>query len=36
MVHNIEGNDLRDCIDKSFDAGYNEAVRKAVEWLDKN
>ena len=36
MVHNIEGNDLRECIDKSFDAGYNEAVRKAVEWLDEN
>lgn len=36
MEHNIEGNNLRDCIDKSFDAGYNEAVRLAGLWLSLN
>lgn len=36
MKHEIEGNDLRDCIDKAFDAGYNEAVRLAGLWLDLN
>ena len=36
MKHDIEGSDLRDCIDKAFDAGYNEAVRQAGLWLSLN
>lgn len=36
MKHEIEGSDLRACIDKAYDAGYNEAVRKACEWLENN
>lgn len=36
MKHDIEGSDLRACIDKAYDAGYNEAIRKACDWIYKN
>ena len=32
MEHKIEGSDLRACIDKAYDAGYNEAMRKALKY----
>lgn len=33
MKHEIEGSDLRACIDKAYDAGYNECIRKTCEYL---
>ena len=36
MKHEIEGSDLRACIDKAYDAGYKEAIRKACHWIKKN
>ena len=33
MEHKIEGSDLRACIDKAYDAGYNECIRKTCEYL---
>ena len=35
MKHEIEGSDLRACIDKSFDAGFDNAINKSYEWLCK-
>ena len=34
MEHNIEGADLRACIDKSYDAGFNNAIYKVCKWLN--
>ena len=36
MTHEIEGADLRACIDKAYNAGYNEAIKKACDWIKKN
>jgi len=35
MKTEIENSMIRKVIDKSYSSGYNEAVRKAVEWLEK-
>ena len=31
MEHKIEGSDLRECIDKSFEAGYLLGVKRPKE-----
>lgn len=36
MKHEIEGSDLRACIDKAYDAGYNEALRVSYKWLKQH
>lgn len=35
MKHEIEGSDLRECIDKSFEAGYILGVKRSKEWMHK-
>lgn len=36
MKTELENNVLRKVIDKAYNSGYNEAIRKATEWLEKN
>ena len=36
MEYNIEGSDLRACIDKSYDAGYERALNNACNWIYNN
>ena len=33
MKHEIDGMDLRECIDKSFSAGYKHAIDMMEIWL---
>lgn len=35
MKHEIEGSDLRACIDKSLEAGYLLGVKRSKEWMQK-
>lgn len=36
MKHEIEGSDLRTCIDKAYDAGYKEALKVSYKWLKQH
>ena len=36
MKHEIEGSDLRACIDKAYDAGYKEALKVSYNWLKRH
>jgi len=36
MKTELENTVLRKVIDKAYNSGYNEAIRRATEWLEKN
>lgn len=36
MKTELENTVLRKVIDKAYNSGYNEAIRRAAEWLEKN
>ena len=36
MRQEYDNKAIRACIDKAFDAGYAEGVRKAAEWIREN
>lgn len=36
MKTELENTVLRKVIDKAYNSGYNEAIRRAIEWLKKN
>lgn len=36
MKQEYDNGAIRACIDKAFDAGYAEGVRKATEWIREN